>query len=151
MSIETPSANKLPNFRDPDALLKVELDERCFLFPSAKVVTQMQFLVYRNDRLRLDLTYPYNLSQTPVEFLEMKAAVVPEFTRKLVDAVYRTTSFLYIAERRNIAFATHVNGYTFQVGDYNGQQELFLSLACIWRLTGAFCRASDFLATPAAH
>jgi hypothetical protein len=141
----------LPNLREPDAQIKVELDERCFLFPTAKGVTHIQFLVYRNQKLRLELVFPYNVSQTPIEFLEFKPAAVPEFTRKLVDAVYRTTSFLYISDRQNVAFATHVNGYTLQVGDIASQRELFLSLASIWRLSNAFCRASDFLATPAAH
>jgi hypothetical protein len=141
----------LPNLREPDAQIKVELDERCFLFPTAKGVSHIQFLVYRNQKLRLELVFPYNVSQTPIEFLEFKPAAVPEFTRKLVDAVYRTTSFLYISDRQNVAFATHVNGYTLQVGDFASQRELFLSLTSIWRLSNAFCRASDFLATPAAH
>jgi hypothetical protein len=149
--LDAPAKTEVAVNREPDAVIKVELDERCFLFPAAKGVTHMHLLVYRNEKLRIELTYPYNISQTPVEFIELKPAAVPEFTRKLVDAVYRTTSFLYISDKQNIAFATHVNGYTLQVGDYGRQREVFLSLTCIWRLSNAFCRASDFLATPAAH
>jgi hypothetical protein len=146
-----PKAHAMTSLREPDALIKVDLDERCFLFPTAKGVSAINFLIYRDEKLRLELAFPYNISQTPVEFLELKPTDVPEFTRKMVDAVYRTTSFLFIADRRNIAFATHANGYTWQVGDFTSQRELFVSLNCIWRLCGAFGRASDILATPQAH
>jgi hypothetical protein len=114
-------------------------------------VTGAQLLIHRGDRLQLDLVFPFNASQTPVEFLTLKPPAVPEFTRKLVDAVYRTTSFLYIAEGMNVAVATHVNGYSVQVSDYASQRELFVHTSCIWRLCGALCRASDFLAVREAH
>jgi hypothetical protein len=146
--VAVPTASSL---REPDAMFKVELDERSFLFPTAKIVTGMQFMVYRGDKLRLDLTFPFNVSQTPVEFLELKPAAVPEFTKKIVDAVYRTSSFLYISDRQNLAFSTHANGFVLQVGDFASHRELFISLACVWRICGGFCRASDLLATPAAH
>jgi hypothetical protein len=135
--VVVPTASSL---REPDAMFKVELDERSFLFPTAKIVTGMQFMVYRGDKLRLDLTFPFNVSQTPVEF-----------TKKIVDAVYRTSSFLYISDRQNLAFSTHANGFVLQVGDFASHRELFISLACVWRICGAFCRASDLLATPEAH
>jgi hypothetical protein len=141
----------MANMREPDALYKVELDERSFLFPTAKVVVSVQFMVYRGEKLRLDLGFPYNVSQTPVELLELKPAAVPEFTRKIVDAVFRTSSFLYIVDRQTFTFTTNANGFVLQVGDFAGQRELFISLASIWRLCGGFCRASDFLATPEAH
>jgi hypothetical protein len=144
-------ATEMANLREPDAMFKVELDERSFLFPTAKIVTGLQFMVYRGDKLRLDLTFPFNVSRTPVEFLELKPSAVPEFTKKIVDAVYRTSSFLYISDRQNLAFSTHANGFVLQVGDFASHRELFISLACVWRICGGFCRASDYLATPEAH
>jgi hypothetical protein len=146
-----PPSSDLAQLREPDAMFKVELDERSFLFPAAKIVSGMQFMVYRGEKLRLDLTFPFNVSQTPVEFLELRPAAVPEFTKKVVDAVYRTSSFLYISDRQNLAFSTHANGFVLQVGDFASHRELFISLACIWRICGGFSRASDFLSTPSAH
>jgi hypothetical protein len=73
--------------RSPDALIKVDLDERCFLFPTAKNVSHLQFMVYRGDKLRLELAYPYNVSQTPTELLEFSPAAVAEFSRKLGQLV----------------------------------------------------------------
>jgi hypothetical protein len=137
--------------RAPDAVIKVELDERCFLFPAGKNVSHLQFLVYRGSRVRLELIFSYNASQTPTEFVELTPHAVAEFSRKLVDAVYRASSFLHIADGQNIAVSTLANGYTLQVGDFANQRDLFISTSCIWRLCGAFCRSSDFLSTSEAH
>jgi hypothetical protein len=137
--------------RAPDVLIKIDLDDRCFLFPSAKNVSHLQVLVYRGEKVRLEAVYPYNVSQTPAELIELKPQAVAEFSRKLVDTVYRAGSVLYIAGNQNIAVATLANGYSLQVGDSVHQRDLFISTSCIWRLCGALCRASDLLATPQAH
>ncbi len=144
-------ASGLPGLRPPEAQIRVDLDDRCFLFPAAKNVSHMQLLIYRGKKLRLEVAFPYNASQSASEFLELGADAVPDFARKMVEAVYRAGSFLTIVDGLNISMCTHANGYNLQVGDFSTQRDLFVSPACIWRLCGAICRAGDFLAVKEAH
>jgi hypothetical protein len=137
--------------RAADVVIKVDLDDRCFLFPTAKNIAHLQFLIHRGERLRLELGFAYNVSQSPIELIEMAPYAVADFSRKLVDAVYRATSVLFIADGQTITVVTLANGYNLQIGDFASQRDLFISTGCIWRVCGAFCRASDFLTSPKSH
>jgi len=153
LAIPTQEAGRseLPSLPAPDLQLKVELDDRCFLFPAAKNLTHVHFLAYEAEKLRIDMVFPYNTNQTATEFLELDAKSVPELTRKLVEAVYRAGSFLLINDGVTITFTTFPNGYALQVGDFESKRELFISTNCIWRFCGAFCRAVDGMTVRQSH
>lgn len=69
----------------PDAVLKVDLDERAFAFPQAKQVTQLHILAYRPHRIALEATYAYNESRDSHQLFELPAEDARELVRRLVE------------------------------------------------------------------
>ena len=144
-------ASAIPALRPPHARIKVDLDERCFAFPAAKALANLQLLVYRGDRIQIELGYAFNEAKDSTEFATLAPGCICELARKMVEAVYRASSFVLVAGDVNVNFVTHPNGYALQVGDFSSQNDLFISPACIWRVSNAICRAADFVAISNTH
>lgn len=130
----------------PNAIIKVDLDDRAFLFPANKLLTQLQILVLKPDRVRFEGTFAFNVSRANPELFELSATEVQEFSRKLVDTVYRAQPAMVVASATSLAVNPLPNGYVFQFGELENPGELYLSTNCIWRVCGAIARAADFIA-----
>jgi hypothetical protein len=128
-----------------DAIVKVDLDDRAFLFPSPKQVTQLHLLLYRQHMLRLECAFAFNESRAPHGLFDIVADDAPEFSRRLVESVYRAQSSLIVTRHTNLSITVVANGYILQFGDTERPRELFLSTGCIWRVCGAIARGADFI------
>lgn len=128
----------------PDIVIKVDLDDRAFLFPAAKPLAQLHLLVYRPYKVRFECAYPFNETRHTPELFELSAAETHELLRHLVDTVYRARSSQMVTRTTSLTINVVTNGYIIQFGDHEQPRELMLSTGCIWRVAGAIARAVDF-------
>jgi hypothetical protein len=135
----------------PDAVIKVELDERAYLFPRPKQLTHLQISVYKPNRVEVAAIFAYNTSGQPAQLFDLSAEDVQDFAQQLVGSVYRAQSGMIVTKSISIGISVVANGYIWQFGEITAPQELYLSTGGIWRVCGAFGRACDLLTLPAKH
>jgi len=130
----------------PDAVIKVDLDERAYLFPQGKQVLQVHVLAYRPHMIRFEATFAFNEARASHEVFELTAEDARELVRRLVEAVYRAQGAQVVSRTTTLSITVVANGYILQVGDHEHMRELFLSTGSIWRVCSAIARAVDFIA-----
>lgn len=135
----------------PDAIIKVDLDDRAFLFPSGKLVPQLHILAYKPHKLRFEAHYAFNESKASPELFELSAADARELSRRLVESVYRAQSCQVVSRDTSLGITVVANGYILQFGPLESTRELMLSTGCIWRVCGAIARAVDFISPIASN
>src|SRR3981189_3207975 len=71
----------------PKHEIKVALDERAYLFPAGKSVSQLLFLS-DGRRIFIEAVYPFNQSHTPPRLIALDLEDAREFGRRLIEAVH---------------------------------------------------------------
>jgi|SRR4051794_39624973 hypothetical protein len=142
MSI-TPTPRIVTEFK-PKFEIKVDLDERCFLFPSGKSVTQL-VLLSDGRTVFVDAVYPFNQSRTPPRIAAFDLEDTHELGRRLVEAVHTAKTQLVVTSGVRITITVIANGYHLQFGDMNSSLELFLGTSCIWRVCQGLLRIADLI------
>jgi hypothetical protein len=134
----------------PDLIVKVDLDERAFLFPAGKLISQISFAT-DGRVVHIDAVYPFNEARTPPRLLTLSAEDATELARRLVDAVYQARTQLAMSDGMRIAINVIANGYHLQIGDMSNPTDLYLSTACIWRVCQGLLRIIDHIAPAEAN
>jgi hypothetical protein len=129
----------------PKHEVRVDLDDRAFLFPAGKSVNQLLFLSDGN-MIYVEAIYPFNQSHTPPRLLSLEREDAKELARKFIEAVYHARTQLVATAGIRITINVVPNGYHLQIGDMNNATELFLSTNCIWRVCQALLRIGDLIA-----
>jgi hypothetical protein len=129
----------------PKYEVKVDLDDRAFLFPAGKSLAQ---LVYLSDgqKIFVEAAYHFNQSRTPPRLLTLDHEDARELARRLVEAVHHARTQLAITAGVRITINVVANGYHLQIGDMNDALELFLGTGCIWRVCQGLLRIIDLIA-----
>lgn len=130
----------------PDAIIKVDLDDRAYVFPGSKLVTQLHVLAYRPHKIRFEAHYAFNESKASPELFELSFDDARELSRRMIEAVYRAQSTQIISRETSLVLSVVTNGYILQFGTLEAPKEIMLSTGCIWRVCGAIARAVDFIA-----
>jgi len=128
----------------PDIIVKVDLDERAFLFPAGKMISQISFAT-EGRMVHIDAVFPFNEARTPPRLLTLSAEDADELARRLVDAVYQARTQLAMSDGMRIAINVIANGYHLQIGDMTEPTDLYLSTGCIWRVCQAILRVTDYI------
>jgi len=139
------SLHVLPESGKPKLEVKVDLDERAFLFPAGKPLIQVVF-VAEGRRIHIDGLYPFNQARTPPRIISLTLEDARELGLRLVEAVHTARTQLVMSEGARITIHVVANGYRVQLGDMNQPLELFLGTGCIWRVCQGLLRAVDFIA-----
>jgi hypothetical protein len=134
----------------PKFEVKVDLDDRCYLFPAGKPLAQLAFLSDGN-LIYLDAVFPFNQARTPPRLLTLDLEDARELGRGLVHAVHYAKTQLVITTGVRITINVVANGYHVQIGDMNAATEIFLSTGVIWRVCQGILRIVDFIAPVEAH
>lgn len=129
----------------PDYAVKVELDDRAFLFPAGKSVMQLVF-VAEGRTVHIEAIYPFNQSRTPPRLISLDLEDAKDLGRRLVEAVHQARTQLVISEGVRIAINVIANGYHIQIGDMNNSTDLFLGTGSIWRVCQGLLRVIDNMA-----
>jgi hypothetical protein len=128
----------------PKFEIKVDLDERSFLFPAGKSVSQLLFLS-DGRTIFIEAIYPFNQSRTPPRLASLNLEDAREFGRRLMDAVHCARTQLVVTQGVRVSVNVVANGYHLQFGDMNSATELFLGTNCIWRVCQGLLRITDFI------
>lgn len=126
-----------------DVVIKVDLDDRAFLFPQQKAVQQLSLHVHSQSRVRFEMAFTFNQARSSTLLMELGAEEAAELSRKLVESVYRAQGSQIVTRTLSIGIVVVANGYIVQINEHNLQTELFLSTGCIWRVCNAIMRAVD--------
>jgi hypothetical protein len=129
----------------PKYEIKVDLDERAYLFPAGKSVSQLLFLS-DGRRIFIEAVYPFNQTHTPPRLVSLDVEDTKEFGRRLVEAVHCARNQLVVTSGIRISINVVANGYHLQFGDMNSATELFLGTNCIWRVCQGLLRIADLIA-----
>jgi hypothetical protein len=73
--------------------VKVDLDDRAFLFPAGKSVAQL-LLLSDGKRIFVEAVYPFNQSRTPPRVLTLDLDDAKELGRRLIDAVHHARTLV---------------------------------------------------------
>jgi hypothetical protein len=109
----------------PKYEIKVDLDERSFLFPAGKSVSQLLFLS-DGRTIFVEAVYPFKQSHTPPRLVALDLEDAREFGRRLIEAVHCARTQLVVTSGIRISINVVANGYHLQFGDMNNATELFL-------------------------
>src|ERR1043165_4584335 len=90
--------------------IKVDLDDRSFLFPAGKALAQLMFSC-DSRRIFIDAVFPFNQTRTPPRLLALELEDAREFARKLVEAVHYARTQLVVTEGIRVSIAVVANGY----------------------------------------
>ena|SRR2546423_749305 len=129
----------------PEFLIKVDLDDRTFLFPAGKLITQIAFAT-EGRLIHLEAVYAFNETHTPPRILTLGLEDATELARRLIDAVYQARTQLAMSDGMRIAINVIANGYHLQIGDMSDPTDLYLSTGCIWRVCQGLLRIIDHIA-----
>ncbi len=143
MSIN-PTPRIIAEFR-PKHEIKVDLDERAYLFPAGKSVSQLLFLS-DGRTIFVEAVYPFNQSHTPPRLVALDLEDAREFGRRLIEAVHCARNQMVVTSGIRISINVVANGYHLQFGDMNSATELFLGTNCIWRVCQGLLRIADLIA-----
>jgi hypothetical protein len=125
--------------------VKIDLDDRAFLFPAGKSLSQLLFLS-DGRTISIEAVYPFNQSYTPPQLVLLDLEDAKEFGRRLVEAVHCARTQLVVTSGIRITINVVANGYHLQFGDMNNATELFLGANCIWRVCQGLLRIADLIA-----
>ena len=129
----------------PKHEIKVDLDERAYLFPAGKSVSQLLFLS-DGRTIFIEAVYPFNQSHTPPRLVALDLEDAREFGRRLIEAVHCARTQMVVTSGIRISINVVANGYHLQFGDMNNATELFLGTNCIWRVCQGLLRIADLIA-----
>jgi hypothetical protein len=129
----------------PDHAVKVDLDERSFLFPAGKSVMQLVFAA-KGKTVHVEAVFPFNEARTPPRLLSLDLEDARELGRRLVEAVHHARTQLVVSAGTRITINVIANGYHLQIGDMNQSTDLFIGTSCIWRVCQGILRIVDYIA-----
>jgi hypothetical protein len=129
----------------PEYVVKIDLDDRAFLFPAGKSIAQIAF-VTDGRMIHLEAVYPFNETHTAPRLFTLGLDDAKDFARRLIDAVYQARTQLAMSDGMRIAINVVANGYHLQIGDMSDPTDLYLSTGCIWRVCQGLLRVIDRIA-----
>jgi hypothetical protein len=129
----------------PDYAVKVDLDDRAFLFPAGKSMTQLVFNA-KGKTVHIEAVFPFNEARTPPRIVSLDLEDARELGRRLVEAVHHARTQLVVSAGTRITINVIANGYHLQIGDLNQSTDLFLGTSCIWRVCQGVLRIVDYIA-----
>jgi hypothetical protein len=129
----------------PEFVIKVDLDDRAFLFPAGKMIAQIAFAT-EGHLIHVEAVYSFNETRTPPRILTLGLEDAKDLARRLIDAVYQARTQLAVSDGMRIAINVIVNGYHLQIGDMSDSTDLYLSTGCIWRVCQGLLRVIDHMA-----
>lgn len=125
------------------AIYKVEMDDRCMVFPDGKTLAHLLVTSDEVGDLSIEAVFAFNVSRADPRLLSMRMDEAREFTRELVGAVYQAKTGFYLSDEWKIAINVMANGYQIDILKAAQKIELFLSTGVIWRFIKALLMTLD--------
>ncbi|WP_207478528.1 hypothetical protein [Arenibaculum pallidiluteum] len=129
----------------------VETDDRTFLFPAGKYVSQVVVSAHGDRTVRLSAIFGFNESHTDPEFARFGLDEARDLARAMVEAVYQGRTQHVLSDAAKAAIVFNPNGFVLRFGEGAALVELFIASPAILRLAQGIMRAVDRLEAPAPH
>jgi hypothetical protein len=123
--------------------MKIELDERAFLFPEGKPVTHLVIMRQGAQEFHFDAVFAFNRSRDHARFATLDLAQMREFTRELLGAVYASKPSFVLEGGLKISINVVFNGYIVEFTNGDDRRELYLGAGSIWRVLKSLSMAID--------
>src|SRR5215216_5598294 len=101
-------APRLVSELKPKFEVKVDLDDRSFLFPAGKSLAQLVFLS-DGKLVFVEAVYPFNQSRTPPRIMTLEFDDAKEFGRGLIQAVHYARTQLVVTTGVRITISVVAN------------------------------------------
>lgn len=134
----------------PKLIVNVDLDDRSFLFPEGKPLTQLRIIAYPSV-IVFEGAFSFNRTKTAPTLFELDLDDALEFSHKLVEAVYRAQSGHLFSDQIRLSVHVVVNGYILQIGDMSDPKEIYIGTASIWRICKGLLQAIDHVRPTQSH
>jgi hypothetical protein len=141
ITVSTPAASTSPV--DQETILKVELDDRCFVFPDGKQMAHILVSLPISGGIAFDAVYGFNKTRLPSRILILELDEARQFVRELIDAIYAAKPAFVLTDSIRITINVVANGYRLEFLRNDKKQEIFLSTTVIWRFVKALLMAVD--------
>ncbi|KAA5606973.1 hypothetical protein F1188_03415 [Roseospira marina] len=130
--------------------VRVDLNERCFLFPTGKGVLHL-VLSARAEPPTLEMRAVFGFNQTRADGTVDRFTLVEAHTlaRAMIEGVYQARTQTVFLEGRRVALVCHTNGFVMVGPDEC--YELFLSGQTLITVAQGILRAVDKVARTEAH
>jgi hypothetical protein len=136
---------------EADTTFKVELDDRCFLFPDGKQLAHLLVSAPRTGGITFDAVYGFNKTRLPSHILRLELSEAKQFVREFIDAIYAAKPGFVLTENIRITILVVANGYRLEFLRNDQKQEIFLSTSVVWRFVKALLMAVDEASPVVAH
>ncbi len=127
----------------PETNVKIELDERAYLFPEGKPVTHMVILRQGGGAFHFDAVFAFNRARHDARFASLTLPQLREFARELLGAVYAAKASFVLDGDLKLTINVVLNGYILEFTQGDQKKELFLGTGCIWRVIRAMMQVVD--------
>lgn len=132
-------------------VIAVDLDDRCFVFPGGKGLTQIKLSGTDRGDVVVEAVYAYNAAKASPLLLTLTLEDARELCKRLVEAVYRAQTQHVISDTVRVTINVIANGYHIQIGDTGEPLEVLLSPSVIWRVCNGLCKVVDAISPIVAH
>ncbi|CAA7626331.1 hypothetical protein [Magnetospirillum sp. UT-4] len=128
--------------QQPIAVVNIDLDERAFVFPAGKSLLQLKVVAFESG-LSFEGVFAFNNGKAQHHLFKLNVEDAVDFSRKLVDGVYRAQSGHLLSDYVMVSLNVVANGYVFQIGDMTDPKEIYIGTGSIWRVCKGLLQALD--------
>jgi hypothetical protein len=132
-------------------VIRIELDERCFLFPDGKLLTHLMLVREDKDTIGFEAVFPFNATRLPARFLSLSRDEARLFAKEMIEVVYAARSGLMLHDSLKISIIVAPNGYRVDYQRAEMRVETFLSTGVIWRVIKGILQAVDEASPVVSH
>jgi hypothetical protein len=136
-----PNAEKVTPSRELS--VKVELDERCFLFPDGKHISHLLLVAGSDRNIVLEAVFSFNQTRRSPRIIEVSLPEAQGFVRELVNAVYYAKTSFFLSGVIRVSITVAANGYHLEFMRADQTTELLISAGAIWRFIKGILVAID--------
>ncbi|MBB4286525.1 hypothetical protein [Roseospira goensis] len=129
--------------------VRVDLNDRCFLFPAGKGLSHVSVTADRDSGVELRAVFAFNQSRTDSTIDAFTLDEARDLARSMVEAIYQARTQTVFLDGRRLALVCHSNGFVM-VG-HDDAYELFISGQLMINVAQAILRAVDKVAPVEAH
>ena len=126
----------------PNPTVRIELDERCVLFPDGKLVSHLLVTPGRGSIL-LDAVFQFNETRRNPRIVELSLPEARGFARELVNAAYYAKPSFFLLDTLQATIYVAQHGFHIEILRSEVKTELLVSVPSIWRLIKGLLSAID--------
>jgi len=133
----------LSGIQPRELAVKVDLDDRCFLFPDGKIVSNLMLVAGSERNIAIDAVFLFNQTHLPPRIVEMSLTEAQGFVRELLNAVYYAKTSFFLGASVRVTINVAANGYHIEFLRSQETIELLVSTGSIWRFIKGVLSAVD--------